>query len=157
MRFVLTADIPDQVHEPGIPLAQVLREIAPVLETANPLVSGKLLDRLTAETRAEWTLYGGVPLGTAPIITSYAPNPGPVGSGSFGFNLTGNFFPPKAVAVFDGVMADTSVYSSWTITGNAPMRSQPGICKVMLMNDGIGYAHFDWVFAAAAEAAPLPA
>jgi hypothetical protein len=149
MRFVLTVDIPDEVHEPGIPIAQIMREVEPVVEAASPLANGKLLDRQSGATRAEWTVFGGVPLATAPIITSYGPNPGPVGEGTFGFSLTGNFFPQGAVLYIDGAPVQTDVYSQWSITGNAPMQAQPGTAKAMLVFDGLGYAHFDWVFGAA--------
>lgn len=149
MRFVLTINISDDVHSPGIPIAQILREVEPVVETANPLVRGTLLDRLTGEIRAEWEVWGLVPLVTEPIITTYGPDPGPVGEGTFGFSLTGNFFPQGAVLYLDGVPYQTDVYSQWSITGNGPMRKTPGIAKAMLVYDGLGYAHFDWVFAAA--------
>jgi hypothetical protein len=55
-RLLLTIDLPDTTVRPGIPMAQMLREIEPVIELANPLVDGKLLDRLTGEPRAEWTV-----------------------------------------------------------------------------------------------------
>src|SRR4051812_39614395 len=92
MRFLLTIDLPDPViGRPGIPIAQMLREIEPVVEHANPLQSGKLLDRLTGETRAMWEVQGLVPIG-APIINTWAPDPGPVGdeNETVGFSLTGN-------------------------------------------------------------------
>lgn len=56
MKFFVRIDIPEAVARPGIPVAQVLREMTPVIETMIPLVSGRLPHRLTGETLAEWTV-----------------------------------------------------------------------------------------------------
>jgi hypothetical protein len=87
----------------------------------------------------------GVP--TVPIIETYAPNPGPVGVGPFGFSITGNFFHERTAVTFDGVPAEmTDVFSQWTITGTGPMRETAGTVRVALLCDGIEYVPFDWDF-----------
>jgi hypothetical protein len=62
MRFVLTIDLPEDIQgRPGIPIAQCLREIEPVVEQAMPLTDGKLADRLTGATRATWQYFEVTP------------------------------------------------------------------------------------------------
>jgi hypothetical protein len=53
---MLTMELPDTMVRPGITIAQAMREIEPVVEMANPLADGKLVDRLTGEMRATWTV-----------------------------------------------------------------------------------------------------
>lgn len=84
---------------------------------------------------------------TIPILNTHGPDPAPVGTGTFGFSLTGNFFKDGMVAHFDGVPVQTDVYSQWSITGNAPMRSTPGVSQFTLVFDGVGYVPTDWTFA----------
>lgn len=61
MKIVITINLPDSapgMSRPGIPMAQVMREIAPVIERMNPLVSGVWFDRLSGLREAEWVVTG---------------------------------------------------------------------------------------------------
>lgn len=51
----LKIDIPNYVMRPGVPMAQVMREVLPIIETMIPMKSGFMPDRITGETKAEWT------------------------------------------------------------------------------------------------------
>lgn len=56
-------EVPDFVKRPGVPIAQTLRNITPVIEMAIPLVSSYYADRISGETKAEWTVQVGVAAG----------------------------------------------------------------------------------------------
>lgn len=52
-------EVPSFVKRPGVPIAQTLREITPVIELMIPLASGNYRDRISGEVKAEWTVEGG--------------------------------------------------------------------------------------------------
>ena len=62
MVIFIRIEVPPALYRPGIPIAQTLREITPILETANPLDSGNYLDRLSGAVRAEWTCQASTAL-----------------------------------------------------------------------------------------------
>lgn len=49
-------DIPNAIDRPGVPMAQILREVVPVIENMIPLKSGFYADRISGVTKAEWTV-----------------------------------------------------------------------------------------------------
>jgi hypothetical protein len=56
MQFVLTINMPTVPDRPGIPIAQILREVTPVVELQIPVrASHTYNDRLYGTTKATWT------------------------------------------------------------------------------------------------------
>jgi hypothetical protein len=142
--FILTVNVHDDLDRHSQRVATIMRAVAPIIERMNPLTAGQFNDRLSGETLASW--LAGIPKGP-PLIETYGPNPGPVGEGDVGFNLTGNYFATDTELYLDGEpVKDTYVYSTWTITGNMVKQKAPCTAKAMLVTGGLGYCHWDWKF-----------
>lgn len=85
--------------------------------------------------------------GGMPQIDTHTPDPTPSGVGTFGFNITGNFFSKRTVLYLDDVPQQTNVFSQWTLTGNANKRLTPGVSKMTLRVDGVlTTPPIDWTF-----------
>jgi len=54
--FTLVIDVPNFIDRPGIPIAQIMREVVPLVEAAIPLLSGQHLDRFSQQPKASWNV-----------------------------------------------------------------------------------------------------
>jgi hypothetical protein len=65
MKFILTINVPDHVDIPARAIAQIMREVEPVIETQNPLAEHfHVRDRFGVET-CEWQCEPDEPEGEA--------------------------------------------------------------------------------------------